>query len=316
MKRITLTLVALVLIAAPALAFGFDPVIENGSDIWHTRPNGTSVVKFEADPLPRDFFCTGSQPFAGSIVMGGVPIDTVPVGVLGATDTIVQRLDNAVFDDTGVATTRLQVSAIHLRSVQPFRTTCGAFQIDVTLADGEQPIGEMRIVRQGLGFGYYEADVSLDVRIAFSPVDRDGPTLEALRHIDFPTNKNFWTSQPGEEGVRYNGFVMVDTDSDGGADTFVPGTSRNFAPGWVDRRDPNRILRKGLGLSTDLGVAGALKDASGAIPVGPFVTPVSDSSGLRNVEGAIVANCPVYYATSSSCHCEYDGNHCQEVVLY
>jgi len=288
-------------------------VIENGSDIWQTQPDGSSVVKFEADPLPRDFFCTGSEPFAGRIVMGGVPLDTVPTGVLGATDTIVQRLDNAVFDDTGVATTRLQVSAIHLRSVQPFRTSCGAFQVDVALADGEQPIGEMRIVRQGLGFGYYEADVAFNVKIAFTPVDEDGPTLEVLRHVDFPANKNFWTSQVGEGGVQHNGFVMVDTDSDGGADTFVPGTSRNFAPGWMDRRDPNRILRKELRLSTDLEAAGTLKDAPGAIPVGPFVTPVSDPSGLRNVEGAIVA-CPIYYATTAGCHCEEDGNHCQTVV--
>lgn len=308
MKRrypsIPLLLAALALVAAPA--FALEPVIEHGSDIWRTKPDGTSVVKFEADPLPADFFCTGSKPFAGRIVMGGVPLTTQPADVLGPTDTIVQRLDNAVFDDNGVAVTRLQVRAIQLASVKPFRNSCGTFDVHVSLADGEQPIGEMRIVRQGAGFGYYEADVALNVKITFTPVDHKGGTLEIVRHVDFPANRNFWTSQPGPGGVQHNGFVMVDTDSNGEADTFLPGTSRNFAPGWVQSEERVGVLHRGAVSQNSLDVSGSLKGV-------PEPRPVTFQPGIRNQAGAI-QDCPVYYATTAGCHCEDDGNHCQTEV--
>jgi len=300
MKRITFTLAALALIAAPAFAVGFDPVIEHGSDIWQTRPDGTSFVSFGADPLPADFFCTGSEPFAGRIVMGGVPLDTVPVGALGATDTIVQRLDTAVFDESGVATSRIQLSAIQLRSVQPFRTACGAFTVDVTLADSEQPMGEMRIVRQGPTFGYYESKVSLNVLISFTPVEDNGPALEVLRHIDFPANRNFWASEPGENGIQYNGFVMVDTDANGEADTFVPGTSSNFAPGWFGHKDRGELLQRGARLEA----SGMLKEAPGPSLVTPQQDFRSTAAGLQSISERE----PI---CSGTCHCENDGNHCQ-----
>jgi len=302
---IPLLIAALVLIAAPAFAV-LEPVIENGSDIWQTQPDGTSVVKFEADPLPADFFCTGSQPFDGRIVMGGVPLATEPAGALGPTDTIVQRLDNAVFDTNGVAVTRLQVRAIQLASVQPFRNSCGAFDVHVSLADGEQPIGEMRIVRQGAGFGFYEADVALNVKITFTPIDHRGETLEIVRHVDFPANRNFWTRRPGQGGVQHDGFVRVDTDSNGEADTFIPGTSRNFAPGWKQPEERVGILHRGAASQNGLEVSGSLREARGPIPV-------TFQPDVRNQSGAIVA-CPVYYATTAGCHCEEDGNHCQTVV--
>lgn len=309
--RITLALAAIALVALPAAAF--DPVIEHGSDIWTTPANNASVVKFEADPIPADFFCTGSAPFNGRVAVQGVPIATTPEGVLGQTDTIVQRLDNAVFDAEGVATTRLQVSAIQLTSIQPFATACGAYNVHVTLAEGAQPIGEMKIVRQGPGFGYYSAKVALNVEIAFEPVDGDGPTLEIIRHVDFPANRNFWTASPGEGGVSFNNFVQVDTDANGQVDTFIPGTSRNFAPGWFggERRD---VLRREVNVANGPQIGGELK----ALPnEGPI--PVTLDLDIRNLSGALTETTisleePVD-CTSDECHCEDDGDHCQQVVL-
>lgn len=308
MKRLALLVTVLALVAAPA--FAFDPVIDHGSDIWQTKPNGTTVVKFEADPLPADFFCTGSEPFAGRIVMGGVPIHTDPAGALGPTDTIVQRLDDAVFDEHGVAVTRLQVSAIQLHSVQPFRTACGAFDVSVSLADGEQPMGSMRIVRQGADFGYYDADVALNVRIAFSPVDKDGPALEVVRNIDFPSKRNFWTTQPGEGGVQYNGFVRVDTDANGQADTFVPGTSSNFAPGWFGGFDRGGILHRAAGSRDGVEVSGSLKGTpSRPLHLEPNTDIRTLASGVSLQEPT--ATLPSIDCSLSTCHCEYDGDHCQ-----
>jgi len=306
---IPLVIAALALIATPVFALdALEPVIENGSDIWQTRPDGTSVVKFGADPLPADFFCTGSEPFAGRIVMGGVPLATRPAGALGPTDTIVQRLDDAVFNEDGVALSRLQVRAIQLRSVQPFRNSCGAFNVDVSLADGEQPIGEMRIVRLGAGFGFYEADVALNVKISFTPVDRPGQTLEIVRHVDFPANRNFWSSQPGEGGVQHDGFVRVDTDANGEVDTFIPGTSRNFAPGWVLPDKGLGILHRGGASVNGLEASGSLK-ASGPIQV----TPQLD---VRSLSGAALAvQERTIDCTSSSCHCDEDGDHCQTTTI-
>ena len=53
----------------------------------------------------------GCFKFAGRIPFKGVPVATSVPGVLGATDTITQRLDDAVFNRRGVATTRLMGTA-------------------------------------------------------------------------------------------------------------------------------------------------------------------------------------------------------------
>jgi len=314
MKRTTLALAALALIAAPAFALGFDPVIENGSDIWQTPANGTSAINFRAEPLPAGFFCAGSEPFDQPVTLHGVPLATTPAGALGATDTIVQRLDNAVFDENGVAVTRLQVSAIHLRSIQPLQTSCGAFQLDMTL-DGEQPIGQMKIVRQGPGFGYYDADVALSFKLTFTSVGQPGETLELTRSVAFPTNRNFWASRPGEEGVAFNGFVSVDTDADGSTDTFIPGTSRNFAPGWFGNRGKDGLLHRADSSSAD--VAGQLMDLS----AGPL--RVTTDGQLRGALGALQAQEPALRIDDGEincndplCHCETSyAWHCQQATI-
>jgi hypothetical protein len=301
--RITLTVIALAFVAIPALAL--DQAIEHGSDIWQTRPDGMTKITFDNNPLPADFFCTGSQPFFGRVVMQGVPIATLPEGVLGRTDTIVQRLDNAAFDENGIATTRIQVTAIHLRSVQPLRNQCGAFRLDMTLTDGEQPVGEMKIVRQGANFGYYETDLGLNFTLTFTPVDRDGPTLEVQRSIHFPKNRNFWASQPGEGGVQFTGFVSVDTDANGEADTFIPGTSSNFAPGWHGPREGLGTLHRE---TAGAQVSGSLK---GAPSMPQLVTPEQELRSLTGAQTATVE--PI--CTNELCHCDVDGTHCQTATI-
>ena len=299
-SRITMMLAALTLVAMPAVAL--DQVIEHGSDIFQTLGDGNTFANFENNPLPADFFCTGSKPFAGRIVMKGKPIATLPEGALGPTDTIVQRLDSAVFDENDLAFTRIQLSAIQFESVQPFRNSCGQFKVEMGL-DGEQPIGDMRIVRLTASAGYFEADVALNAKLTFTPVGREGETLEVTRHMQFPTSRNFWASRPGQGGIQYPGFVMVDTDANGEADTFVPGTSTNFAPGWMGNQEQGGILhREALSQRSGPEVSGSLKEArSGLLRVTPEM-------GLNQVSAGATT-------CSSSCHCYDDGNHCQIAVI-
>jgi len=315
-SRIMLIVAALVLLALPAAALDrFDPVIEHGSDIWQTRGDGTTLVSFKNEPLPADFFCSGTPPFTGGAILRGVPLATSPAGALGPTDTIVQRLDDAVFDENGVAVTRLQVAAIQLESVAPLRTACGAYTVRMSLDDGEQPFGEMRIVRQGPDFGYYESTVALNFKMTFTPVDRQGPELVLRRSIEFPPNRNFWASQPGEGGVQLEGFVSVDTDANGEADTFIPGTSRNFAPGWFGNRDRDGILNR----AADSEASGTLLGAPGQPAL---VTP---QQALRSSGAALTSTYKEPTLTSAEldpdattcglCHCESYATHCQSATV-
>src|SRR5262245_357449 len=146
MRKLACLMVLLtVLVAVPALAA--DRVIYNGIDLWRTPSDGSTYADFALTPIPAGFFCFKSEPFTGRIPFRGVPVATSVPGVLGATDTIVQRLDDAVFNRRGVATTRLQVRSLNFESLAPLKTACGDFVATLSL-DGEQPITKMRILRE------------------------------------------------------------------------------------------------------------------------------------------------------------------------
>lgn len=59
----------------------------------------------------------------------------------------------------------------------------------------------------------------------------------------FPANQgNFWANGSNvSQGVRRAGFIQVDTDNDLRPDTFLPGTTSNFAAGASSR--PGRADR-------------------------------------------------------------------------
>lgn len=222
------------LLAVPALAV--DRVIPNGIDLWWTAGNGGTFADFSKQPIPAGFFCFKSEPFTGRIVFRGTPIVTGIKGQLGRTDTIVQRLDDASFNKRGVATTRIQVRAMTFEALAPVKTACGDFNVKVAL-DGDQPITRMRILRDNEKGGRFSAPIAVNVRISFTPVN--GPArenLEVRKQIRFaPNPKAQWATKPGAGGKEHPGFVLVDTDGDMVADTYLPGTSVNFAAGFPSR---------------------------------------------------------------------------------
>jgi hypothetical protein len=227
--------VLLLLIALPT--FAADRVIQSGIDPWRTPGNGTTFVDFSKNPIPAGFFCFKSAPFTGRILLRGVPVATGEPGVLGKTDTIVQRLDDAVFNKNGVARTRVQVRALQLESLQSIQTACGAFKAEVRL-NGEQPVTNMRIVRENGNGGRFFAPIAVNAKLVFTPVGRSSnEILEVSRHVRFPANIGHeWASQSGlEKRTRRSGFLLVDTDGDRVPDTYLPGTSPGFAAGISSR---------------------------------------------------------------------------------
>ncbi|HEX9941977.1 MAG TPA: hypothetical protein VGG03_08175 [Thermoanaerobaculia bacterium] len=215
-----------VLAASPALAS--DNVIHKGVDVWMTVA-GFAKTSFEKEPIPAGFFCEGSQPFTGEIVFKGDPLAVQPARRLGAIDTVVRRLDDAVFNDKGEATTRIQLMALSLVSVKPIETRCGAYDVAVSLA-GEQPTTTMRIVRTEALGGTYTAPLALNVKVVFTPVGGGNKSgrRELTRRIDLgPGTHSVWTYVTTPQ---YKGRIRVDTNGDGRVDAALPAAS-NFLAG-------------------------------------------------------------------------------------
>ncbi|MEM7050596.1 MAG: hypothetical protein AAF604_13100 [Acidobacteriota bacterium] len=214
----------LLLVGAPVLA---DDMIYRGADVWSTTAGGFTYSTFEHDPIPADFFCEGSLPFTGNIAFEGAPLATEPARQLGTVDTIVERLDDAPFDQNGVAVTRIQLLAMSLASRDLLENECGTYHVAVSL-DGKQPITEMKIFKDSDFGGSYEAPLELRIKMVFTPVAGEGTTRELSRDISLgPGTFSVWSHQERDLQAAK---VKVDTTNDGIPDQYLPGPS-NFVAG-------------------------------------------------------------------------------------
>jgi hypothetical protein len=229
MKKLSVFMIVAFALLLAVPTFAADRILANGIDLWVTPGDGTTFADFSKEVIPAGFFCNGSEPFTGRVVLKGVPIASG--GAVGQADTIVQRLDNATFNKRGVATTRIQMRAMQFESVAPFKTSCGLFKARLTL-DGEQPLTTMRIVRDNEKGGRFFAPIAVNVKLSFEPVGRVATeALELRKQLRFPPALNQeWSINRAPVKPALTGFVKVDTDSDGVLDTFLPGIS-NFAAG-------------------------------------------------------------------------------------
>lgn len=230
------------LLAAPALASSArddnpsnqadpDNVIFSGIDLWVTHAASGTYSSFEEDPIPAGFFCEGSEPFTGRIAFQGGGLETVPAGILGDADTIIYRMDDAVFNADGVATTRVKFLALSLASIEPLETECGKFHAAIRL-NGVQPVTSMRIERtDDLDGGTYSATLAVEAKVTFTPVE-GGEPLVFLQSVQFAPNHSVWARQPGYMAQSSRNYARVDQDGDGHAETVIPGPS-NFYPGFA-----------------------------------------------------------------------------------
>jgi hypothetical protein len=218
-----------IVLAATMTAAGFaaEP-IHKGVDLWMTVA-GFARTSFADEPIPAGFFCSDSRPFAGTIAFKGVPLAATPGKGLGGIDTVVRRLDDAVFDDKGEAKTRIQLMALSLASTDPIETGCGKYDVAVSLAPGEQPVTTMNIFRTEARGGTYSAPLALNVKVVFIPVAGDKTARRELtRRIDLgPANHSVWAYVTTP---RYGEGALIDTRGTGRPETALPKPS-NFQAG-------------------------------------------------------------------------------------
>lgn len=230
---------ALLLTVSLQAADNAGTVIRRGIDVFTTTANGKTFYDFSAAPIPAGFFCKNSPAFSGRLPLKGLPIETEIPGQLRGADTVVERLDDAVFDRTGSAVTRIRIRALSLVSIEPIKTPCGAFHAYITL-DGRQRTTKMRIHRTSDRGGKFLAPVSVQARMTFVPVrgNKSSRRLELKGNFNFPASPISWSTDGGPTAKKIGPFV-ADTDGDLIPDTRMAGSS-NFAPGW----SPDLIVPK------------------------------------------------------------------------
>jgi hypothetical protein len=208
-----------------------DSTIQRGIDIFTTLGDGRTYFDFAQSPIPAGFFCKGSKPFTGRVTFKGLPLATGAPGQLWGSDTVVERLDDATFDATGTAVTRVQFRALSLVSITPIKTGCGTFHVYVSLG-GRQRVTTMNIYRTQEGGGNFVAPLAVNASMTFIPVKparvKAARKLELTTDFTFPASSLPWSFT--EARAKRTGSVIVDTDGDLAPDTLLPSVS-NFLPG-------------------------------------------------------------------------------------
>ncbi len=190
-----LGVVAGLVVASATLASAQQVVIQQGNDGWQTLPPRellTTEIDFGTTPLPADFFGPGSDPFDGVVVLQGSPLDTVPAGALGSTDTIYERLaDSLPMDIGGSDTVPIEIVALSLTSCEPIEvsfnggTAIEEWVVDVHLSPTvAQTPGTMTIYLKHADGGTFDSDLPVVPILEFSQVSGTataamdpGPTL-------------------------------------------------------------------------------------------------------------------------------------------
>ena len=178
----------LVIAAIPAMAERPIDRVPAGVDYRQTLSSGATAYDFSTNPIPAGFFCAGSAPFKGRVNFEGVPLHTEPAGILGTTDTIIERLSDAVFDDNGTARTLIRGRALNLRGTDTLKTSCGGFKVTANLTDN-QPTSPMVFHSEHKYGGTFDAQLRLRVQVNFTNV-RTGKKFSLTRDVYLPTVNN------------------------------------------------------------------------------------------------------------------------------
>jgi hypothetical protein len=180
------------LAAFPALAQRGS--IPPGKDIWVTPANGQTVFTFPDGEIEALCGATPSSTWNHQIALQGDP-------VAGADwDTMVVRLDTAVFNTSGIATTRAQVGRLAFQSSGTTVTPCGTLYFRVGLA-GSQAITNMVIQRTSTTGGVFYADIAVSVEIQAFEIHH-GDYVGSLFYsfvLPNPTTGTPWSLGPNGE---------------------------------------------------------------------------------------------------------------------
>ncbi len=176
------------LVALPAAA----QTIPAGPDFWVTPSNSLTRYTFPEKDVESLCGATPSTTWNHKVTLKGIPATGSDY------DTVVGRLDNAVFDTNGNASTRIQVRALNLASAAPQSTPCGTLNWTVRLA-GQQAITVMKLRRTSAKGGFFSADIAVNVEFRAT---RNGIYLGSLFYnlvLPDPAAGTPWSFGPAGE---------------------------------------------------------------------------------------------------------------------
>jgi hypothetical protein len=144
--------------------------IPPGKDFWVTPPNGQTWFTFPAGDVESLCGAPPSDKWNHKVILAGVPAPGSDY------DTVVARLDPAVFNATRQASTRIQVQSLAFASTAIQDTPCGPLDWTVRLA-GQQAVTLMKLRRTSGRAGLFSADIAVNVEFRAS---RGGSALGSL----------------------------------------------------------------------------------------------------------------------------------------
>ncbi|MDO8588605.1 MAG: thrombospondin type 3 repeat-containing protein [Armatimonadota bacterium] len=210
----------------PVWSFTTGDVIEAGCNLFSTPEGGGTHQDLS---LPYEFFGPGSDPFEGTIVFKGEPLETTPAGVLGPTDTIIRRNADMTFPGcSGVETVPIEIVALSLVSCDPIvvRYPLGPdelWDVSVSLSSLPQSTGTMTVRKTHCNGGTWDSVLPVQAKLTFTRVsgppdvrilDPD-PTLQVYgcssndMWLLMDTGGPWITPPPGFE---YNGIPLMCTN--------------------------------------------------------------------------------------------------------
>jgi hypothetical protein len=226
-KRSGSTLFAALIVAAvPALA---QDVIARGTDSWRTAGDGTSYTDLS---LPAGFLDRDCPAFQGRVILAGVPIETSPENAFSGGDTLIERLEDAKFDDKGVARTKIAVRGLHFRGVDSLKTDCGEWTADVGLAKQQTPT-DMTIVREDANGGYFTAPISVDVVWTFTRASDRAQRSLGTSNILTSDERSPWQFEScSKTAATIRTAAILDPNNHGKPALKIAAASRGFYPGY------------------------------------------------------------------------------------
>lgn len=157
MKKIAWRTTTLLLLLASFLAVPvFAQTIPPGKDYWVTPNNGQTDFTFPNGDVESLCGAPASTAWNHKVTLKGVPVGGSDY------DTVVNRLDKAVFNSSLQASTRIQVSHLSFASAAPQATPCGTINWTVGLS-GPQALTLMRLRRTSATGGVFSADIAVSV---------------------------------------------------------------------------------------------------------------------------------------------------------
>ncbi len=177
-----------------------------GDDCWVTLCDGHTQADFSQDPIPAGFFGPGSDPFDGTVVLGGT----------GMIDTVIERLDQMCFSiSPSTDETPIQVTYLDLVSCGPIAVGgSGPWDVHVGMSEVPAPLGTLAATELDPTGGTYTAEFYVQPRYTFTrlipPYDmREYDTgLEGLPPILMQTTADApWSQDEAFELCTFDGFA-------------------------------------------------------------------------------------------------------------